>query len=40
VKPYTEQDLLKKDFLTFLKILKESEKEETAAVARMEKSSG
>jgi len=40
VKSYTEQDLLKKDFLTFLKLLKESERQETEAVERLEKAGG
>ena len=35
--PYTETDLLKKDFLTFLKILKDTEQQESSAVARLEK---
>lgn len=38
VKPYTERDLLRKDYLTFLKILKECENEEKKAVERLEKS--
>mgnify|MGYP003545384499 FL=1 len=37
VTSYSESDLLKKDFLTFLKILKESEKKETDAINRIEK---
>lgn len=35
---YTEQDLMRKDFLTFLKILRESESRESDAVKRMESS--
>lgn len=37
VKPYREQDLIAKDYLTFLKILKECENEEKKAVERLEK---
>lgn len=36
-KPYTERDLLGKDYLTFLKILKECENEEKKAVERIER---
>jgi hypothetical protein len=39
VKPYTEQDLKRKDYLTFIRILKESEAQEAQAVARLEEQS-
>lgn len=37
VKPYTESDLMRKDFLTYFDILQEAEEEERRAIERMEK---
>jgi len=38
IKPYySETDLLQKDFLTFLRILKEAEAEAKQQISRMEK---
>lgn len=36
-KPYTEQDLLRKDYLTFLRILKECEAAAESEVRRLER---
>lgn len=37
VKPYLEADLLKKDFLTYLDILRDAEEDERKAIERIEK---
>lgn len=34
---YTESDILRKDYLTFFRLLDEAENEEREAIARMEK---
>ena len=36
VKPYTEADLMQKDFLTYFDILQETEEDEKRAIARLE----
>jgi hypothetical protein len=38
VKPYTEQDLFRKDFLTYIKILNECEQQESEALKKVERS--
>lgn len=36
VKPYTEADLMQKDFITYFDILQEAEEDEKRAIARLE----
>ncbi len=37
---YTETDLLKKDYLTFMRMLNESEEQEAETIRRMEAANG